>query len=57
MEHNWTEEDFNVGFQEEAGPENRSEAFLKYEALLKDELAKGEVRMLHVSKDANHSRR
>lgn len=42
-EHNWTEEDFEAGFQEEVGPEEMSENFLAYQALVKDTLATGEV--------------
>lgn len=43
-EHNWTEEDFEAGFQEAVGPEEMSENFLAYQALVKDTLATGEVR-------------
>lgn len=39
----WTEEEFEAGFQEGVAPEDLSEGFLKYEALLRNELAKGEV--------------
>lgn len=46
-EHNWTEDDFEAGFQEKAhvGPEDApvSEKFLAYQALVKDTLATGEV--------------
>lgn len=47
-EHNWTEEDFEAGFQEGSGPidgfKDVSENFLAYQALVKDTLATGEVR-------------
>lgn len=44
-EHNWTEDDFQAGFQEgvEVGPGVVSENFLKYQALVKDTLATGKV--------------
>lgn len=45
-EHNWTQEDFLAGFQEEVSREQVnevSEKFLKYQAMVKETLATGEV--------------
>lgn len=43
-QNDWTEEDFKAGFQKGVAPRDGSKDLLKYEALLKRELAKGEVR-------------
>ncbi|CAM9362141.1 unnamed protein product, partial [Hapterophycus canaliculatus] len=40
----WTEEEFDVGFQQGVIPRQGSKHFVKYEALVKRELAKGEVK-------------
>lgn len=42
-ENNWTHKEFQAGFREGVAPKDLSENFLKYEALLRRELAKGEV--------------
>ncbi|CAM9835368.1 unnamed protein product, partial [Hapterophycus canaliculatus] len=42
-ENNWTHKEFEAGFQEGVAPKDMSENFLKYEALLRRELAKGEL--------------
>lgn len=42
-ENKWTHKEFEAGFQEGVAPKDMSENFLKYEALLRRELAKGEV--------------
>ncbi|CAB1104988.1 unnamed protein product [Ectocarpus sp. CCAP 1310/34] len=41
-ENNWTHKEFQAGFREGVAPKDLSENFLKYEALLRNELAKGE---------------
>lgn len=43
-EHGWTEEEFEAGFQKSVPPRDGSKDFLKYEALVRRELANGEVR-------------
>lgn len=43
-EHDWREEEFEAGFQKGVAPRDGSKHFLKYEALLRRELEKGEVR-------------
>lgn len=43
-ENKWTHKEFEAGFQEGVAPKDMSENFLKYEALLRRELAKGKVR-------------
>lgn len=40
----WKEEEFEAGFQKGVAPRDGSKHFLKYEALLRRALAKGEVR-------------
>lgn len=42
-ERGWTEEEFEVGFQQGVAPRQGSQHFVKYEALVQRELAKGEV--------------
>lgn len=42
-QHHWSEEDFEAGFQEGVVPRDGSKDFLKYEALVQRELAKGQV--------------
>lgn len=42
-QHNWKEEEYEAGFQKGAPPRDGSKYFLKYEALVRRELAKGEV--------------
>ncbi|CAB1116594.1 unnamed protein product [Ectocarpus sp. CCAP 1310/34] len=42
-EHEWREEEFEAGFQKGVAPRDGSKHFLKYEALLRRELAKGKV--------------
>ncbi|CAB1106867.1 unnamed protein product [Ectocarpus sp. CCAP 1310/34] len=41
-ETNWTHKEFQAGFREGVAPKDLLENFLKYEALLRNELAKGE---------------
>ncbi|CAM9365156.1 unnamed protein product [Ectocarpus fasciculatus] len=43
-ERGWTEEEFEVGFQQGVAPRQGSQHFIKYEALVQRELAKGEVK-------------
>ncbi|CAM9494534.1 unnamed protein product [Ectocarpus sp. 13 AM-2016] len=43
-ERGWTEEEFDVGFQPGVAPRQGSQHFVKYEALVQRELAKGEVK-------------
>lgn len=40
----WTEEEFEAGFRQGVAPRQGSEHFIQYEALVRRELAKGEVR-------------
>lgn len=42
-EHEWREEEFDAGFQKGVAPRDGSKHFLAYEALVRRELAKGEV--------------
>lgn len=42
-EYEWREEEFEAGFQKGVAPRDGSEHFLAYEALVRRELAKGEV--------------
>lgn len=42
--YGWTEEEFEAGFQKSVPPRDGSKDFLKYEALVRRELANGEVR-------------
>ena len=44
-EYEWREEEFEAGFQKGVAPRDGSEHFLAYEALVRRELAKGEVRL------------
>ncbi|CAM9853634.1 unnamed protein product, partial [Ectocarpus fasciculatus] len=43
-ENNWTHKEFQAGFREGVAPKDLSENFLKYEALLRQELSKGELK-------------
>lgn len=43
-EYEWGEEEFEAGFQKGVAPRDGSKHFLAYEALVRRELAKGEVR-------------
>lgn len=42
-EYEWREEEFEAGFQKGVAPRDGSKHFLAYEALVRRELAKGEV--------------
>lgn len=42
-QNDWTEEEFEAGFQKGVAPRDGSKDLLKYEALVQRELGKGEV--------------
>lgn len=42
-EYEWREQEFEAGFQKGVAPRDGSKHFLAYEALVRRELAKGEV--------------
>lgn len=47
----WTEEEFEAGFRQGVAPRQGSEHFIQYEALVRRELAKGEVREREETRD------